>query len=1178
MASPLKPEAFDRIERADLSRSLPAESTVRSAGSDSSSAHPASSHHRGIAASASSLSLSSEEPGEMEPPLWLEDARARGRSVHRPRAQTTNAASGGGAAGLTPAALMRRELRAAPRALQLFNGAKSGEKAIKELAKAELLGAAGDREVADFLVHNDGKLDPAKVGDLLGTAGQGEALRLVMEALSFRGLPLDSALRRMISFVKLPGEAQKIDRIIEAFAKFFYETNSEEWDHPDTCYMIAFSLTMLNTDAHNDNIRKDRKMTLDQYCRNLRGSMKDGTDPPRSLLAGFYERVTRYEWQVEERLHMQHVHKGWLTKPSAKMGRADGSRRKFCILSSRAIYLYRDEPDMSPTAYIPLEGMAAFPSRRDAKSFELRPVGGSTTKGVNDKGEKVACMIKLVEGSDRSVSYVPSKQTVLTFVAESEKEARAWLHSIRDFTTDDLSAPPLADAPAPAAALSASASAAEGAAGSSLRARRTSSFGRSKKWDSKDAKAMLERKYDGVAKAQGLSGGGCIACGGASASGAGRHAGAPGLGLTTFAEEEGAPPSLSRTRATVGPEHGPAAAMAAEHMTSIPERRSSAPPDAVEAAAAAARGPSSGADLERRSARTTLAERRSSEPASGIAAAAAAAMAAPPAVSTGGAEGGGFTAGFDSPSFTATVLAAQAGATFVARRPPTGWQADRPITAPAPAAAAAERERAAAAAAARERAAAAARLGDLLRRCGAAEGELGRLVAEQSRRGAELGTLDAEIADGRREIARARARHGDTLDRLRELQAETREAEAARAAEAAEASSLRRSNAAARGELDRVNGSLRRAHAELDEAKAALAEVGLRIAAEKRALADLRANREAQLRSSSQVATAGQRLALSLTASQEIHRRLVRLTSSSDAIAALSATTGVSSPGATAASSPSSLRKAGAPPKAASVRFGGAERVGSFSDAAPPADARLGWAFGSAGASFYAAPADDAALPAPLAALLAAAEATAAESGGALRAVDGAAPAAALAAGRVALMWGGPGGAVPLLVWLECCEDTSDPSRAALAWCAPDAPRQPASRVPLEHVAAVSAGERGWAAGVDGAPDASVLAAVGWAVHPGGPLAVAAASPLLLLAKDRADRDLWVDVLEDARARAAAAAAEATSVASPSTGGTGAVSGDHVSERVARARRAQRIEMVEKPTLGGGQSSQDLAI
>ena len=377
--------------------------------------------------------------------------------------------------------------------------------------------------------------------------------------------------------------------------------------------------------------------------------------------------------------------------------------------------------------------MAAFPSRRDAKSFELRPVGGSTTKGVNDKGEKVACMIKLVEGSDRSVAYVPSKQTVLTFVAESEKEARAWLHSIRDFTTDDLSAPPLADAPAPAAALSASASAAEGSAGSSLRARRTSSFGRSKKWDSKDAKAMLERRTMEWRRRR--------AC---PAEGASRAAAPPppAPAVTRGRRGSGRPRSPRRRSAAVAQpdaRHGRTGARPRRDgrrrrrraHDSIPERRSSAPPDAVEAAAAAARGPSSGSDLERRSARTTLAERRSSEPASGIAAAAAAAMAAPPAVSTGGAEGGGFTAGFDSPSFTATVLAAQAGATFVARRPPTGWQADPPITAPAPAAAAAERERAAAAAAARERAAAAARLGDLLRRCGAAEGELGRLVAEQ---------------------------------------------------------------------------------------------------------------------------------------------------------------------------------------------------------------------------------------------------------------------------------------------------------------------------------------------------------------------------------------------------------------------------------------------------------------
>ena len=50
-----------------------------------------------------------------------------------------------------------------------------------------------------------------------------------------------------------------------------------------------FAKRMSRTRRAMRNIRKDRKMTLDQYCRNLRGSMKDGTDPPRSLLAAFAE-------------------------------------------------------------------------------------------------------------------------------------------------------------------------------------------------------------------------------------------------------------------------------------------------------------------------------------------------------------------------------------------------------------------------------------------------------------------------------------------------------------------------------------------------------------------------------------------------------------------------------------------------------------------------------------------------------------------------------------------------------------------------------------------------------------------------------------------------------------------------------------------------------------------------
>lgn len=35
--------------------------------------------------------------------------------------------------------------------------------------------------------------------------------------------------------------------------------------------MLTFSVILLNSDAHNTNIRKENKMTLDEFLRNNRG-------------------------------------------------------------------------------------------------------------------------------------------------------------------------------------------------------------------------------------------------------------------------------------------------------------------------------------------------------------------------------------------------------------------------------------------------------------------------------------------------------------------------------------------------------------------------------------------------------------------------------------------------------------------------------------------------------------------------------------------------------------------------------------------------------------------------------------------------------------------------------------------------------------------------------------------
>mmetsp|Transcript_49252 Transcript_49252/g.106679 ORF Transcript_49252/g.106679 Transcript_49252/m.106679 type:complete len:944 (+) Transcript_49252:765-3596(+) len=319
--------------------------------------------------------------------------------------------------------------RASASTLRLFNSAKSGEKAVAALLSQGLLGSGSAVEVAQFLLANDGKLDASKVGDFLGGHEplNQQALRIIMESLSFRKLPLDSALRLMISFIKLPGEAQKIDRIIEAFAHQYTECNPGVLDHPDTAVIIAFSLAMLNTDAHNPAIKKERKMTLQQYRAQLRDCCKNGSPPDQEMLKGFYERVTRFEWQVEEKKHMRRVRQGWLSKASSSKKPGKSSKRLYCIMSPRGLYFYQSEREPEPCMYIRLEGMRCRPHPRGFEMRPLHPVEGK------DTGVRMVKIVQTVDGPKQE----PSKNSSFVFSAESDKEAKAWIATIRDHTIDD---------------------------------------------------------------------------------------------------------------------------------------------------------------------------------------------------------------------------------------------------------------------------------------------------------------------------------------------------------------------------------------------------------------------------------------------------------------------------------------------------------------------------------------------------------------------------------------------------------------------------------------------------------------------------------------------------------------------------------------------------------------------
>ena len=74
----------------------------------------------------------------------------------------------------------------------------------------------------------------------------------------------------LIAPLPTTGEAQKIDRFMEAFASAYFEANPGVFTDADTAYTLAFSVIMLNTDHFNPSIREDRKMTRAQFISNNR--------------------------------------------------------------------------------------------------------------------------------------------------------------------------------------------------------------------------------------------------------------------------------------------------------------------------------------------------------------------------------------------------------------------------------------------------------------------------------------------------------------------------------------------------------------------------------------------------------------------------------------------------------------------------------------------------------------------------------------------------------------------------------------------------------------------------------------------------------------------------------------------------------------------------------------------
>ncbi|CEG42238.1 ankyrin repeat-containing protein [Plasmopara halstedii] len=127
------------------------------------------------------------------------------------------------------------------------------------------------KEIAAYL-HELSHLDSRMIGQILGepdTKSQ-NILYEYANSFQFASVSFDVALRVYLGRLELPREAQKIDRVLQAFAKAYYKSNpdSNECPSEDAVYTLAFSVLLLNTDAHNPRLARRFKMTKIDFIRN----------------------------------------------------------------------------------------------------------------------------------------------------------------------------------------------------------------------------------------------------------------------------------------------------------------------------------------------------------------------------------------------------------------------------------------------------------------------------------------------------------------------------------------------------------------------------------------------------------------------------------------------------------------------------------------------------------------------------------------------------------------------------------------------------------------------------------------------------------------------------------------------------------------------------------------------
>lgn len=149
-------------------------------------------------------------------------------------------------------------------------------------------------EVAKFL-KGTSRVSKSVLGDYLSKKGNEAILKAFLDLFDFSGKRVDEALRVLLEAFRLPGEAPLIASIVECFSeKYCADDTPNDVANKDAVFILSYAIIILNTDQHNPNLKSAKRMTFEDFSRNLRGT-NDGKDFAVEFLQAIFNSIKSNE-------------------------------------------------------------------------------------------------------------------------------------------------------------------------------------------------------------------------------------------------------------------------------------------------------------------------------------------------------------------------------------------------------------------------------------------------------------------------------------------------------------------------------------------------------------------------------------------------------------------------------------------------------------------------------------------------------------------------------------------------------------------------------------------------------------------------------------------------------------------------------------------------------------------